>query len=493
MDEKNVDDPPHLHSPIPITNGNSPCSNPSPPTLEPYNGSSLENTKVVTKGSKKWIADDTLPSKRDMYSTNLNQAIRMEDTSNSIEVDEPHHYDHTKLATSFNSFNRHESNASLLVEAALDSVCSESNIDMDVSTAPNSTDALVNNLYNLAHPDTLPDVGYNHTVHMNDSRDINLISPSVNDHISVTDDLNDELQPTQSITGVDYSTFHHEEFSPDNSPSLHQRNNFVRDYINSTSPQIANSYETDRNKTVSPVSSPPRYDLGQNINVEHNLSSDDSNGIGVQNLSLHNSKNNDVQLDLSIYKSPYFRMKFDLESERKQVYVLEVGEVAKNYMEHEENLVPENLEQNDLANKDFDNVQSDEQKQLKDSGIDRYKYPNEQTIDIRNKLELDLDLRIKTYENIEAEMRNRAYEGTFESTTDFRSKSYDLDSLDTRNKNYEGLIEADFRPDRNLEPLVLNPTEMQGLDMSARGYHNYTNLNRYVYTMIFFMITIFYP
>lgn len=449
-------------------------SNPSPPTLEPYNSTSLDlNTKVLSKGSKKWIGDDSLPlSKHDMYQCDPIQSIRTEETSNSIDVDEPQVYEPTKLQTNFNSFNRHESNASLLVEAALDSVCSKSNIDMDVTAVPSNTDALVNNLYTLAHPDSLPDVTYNHSINMNEPRDINLISPSVKDHISVADDLNEELSHNQNLGGVDYTTFHHEDFSPDNSPSLHQRNSFVRDYINTVSPQAMQSYDASRSKNVSPVSSPQRYDFEQNVNVDHNLSSEDSNGIGVQNLSLHNK--NDVQLDLSIYKAPYFRMKFDLESERKQVYVLEVSEVAKNGKDG--NSAPEIVEQSNLTNKEFEAVHSEEGKE-KESSEERYKYANEQSIDTRSKFELDLDLRIKTYENIENEMRNRNYDTNFDGS-DFRIKNYELDTLDTRLKSYEG-FESDFRSDRNLEPLVLNPTDMQGLDMSARGYHNYTNINRY--------------
>lgn len=456
-DDKNPDDPPPLRSPNSIGNGLSSNSNASPPVLEPYTSTvTLEsNTKLLTKGSKKWIGDQVFPVQ--------NQVVRVEDTSNSMEVEESHNYEAAKLGTGFGAFNRHESNASLLVEAALDSVCSESNIDMDVTTVPNSTDTLVNNLYTLAHPDTLPDVNYNNS--MNESRDINLISPSVNDHISVTDDLNDDLRQNQNINN-DYSAFHQEEFSPAPSPNIQHKNNFVGDYMSTVSPDGIENYETDRSKNVSPISSPPRYDFNQPTNVEHNLSSDDSNGIGVQNLSLHNTKN-DMQLDLSIYKSPYFRMKFDSENERKQVYVLEVGDDGKNYNAAEENLMP----QPDLGNLGEDSKQ-------KEPNIERYKYSiGDQTADMRNKFELDLDLRIKSYENLENELRSRNYEGC--DPNDFRLKNYEVDGMDSRNKPYEGLVETDFRTERSLEPLLLNPTDIQGLDMSARSYHNYSNLNRY--------------
>lgn len=458
VDERNIDDPPPLQSPGPIPNDLS-NSNTSPAVLEPYNAptnSEVISTKVLSKGSKKWIGDQVFPTQ--------NQISRVEDTSNSIEVDESRTYEATKITTSFSGFNRHESNASLLVEAALDSVCSESNIDMDVTTVPSSTDTLVNNLYTLAHPDTLPDVTYNNAV--NESRDINLISPSVNDHISVTDDLNDDLRHNQNIAG-DYSAFHQDDFSPAASPSLQHKTNFVGDYISTVSPDGIENYETDRSKNVSPISSPPRYDFNPPPNVEH-MSSDDSNGVGAQNLSLHNSKS-DMQLDLSIYKSPYFRMKFDSETERnKQVYVLEMGDDGKNY--GDENLIA----QSDLS----DGLQNDESKQ-KDGGLERYKYGGgDQNVDLRSKFELDLDLRIKSYENIESELRSRNYEGICDAN-DFRIKNYDIDSIDSRNKTYDGLIETDFRAERGLEPLLLNPTEIQGLDMSARNYHNYSNLNRY--------------
>lgn len=383
----------------------------------------------------------------------------MEDTSNSIEVDECHNsYETAKLTTSFSGFNRHESNASLLVEAALDSVCSESNIDMDVTTVPNSTDTLVNNLYTLAHPDNLPDVGYSNAV--NESRDINLISPSMNDQISVTDDLNDDLRHNQTING-DYTTFHQDDFSPAASPSLQHKNNFPNGYISTVSSEGIENYETDRSKNVSPISSPPRYDFNPPANVEH-MSSDDSNGVGAQNLSLHNSKNNDMQLDLSIYKSPYFRMKFDGDAKRSNVYVLE--------MNGDDNLMSQ---QTDLG----DGLQTDDIKQ-KDLGLERYKYGSDQNVDLRSKFELDLDLRIKSYENIESELRGRNYDNICDAN-DFRIKNYDIDGLDTRNKTYDGLIESDFRAERGLEPLLLNTTEIQGLDMSARNYHNYPNLNRY--------------
>lgn len=504
-DCKNVDDPPPLHSPGPIPNGLTSASNTSPAVLEPYNAPAIEtNTKVLSKGSKKWMGDEVFPTQNQIsrventsssikvdrphsYETKLHATFssfgrheantgdqvfpteshisRLEETSSSVKVDESHNYETAKLSTTFSGFNRHESNASLLVEAALDSVCSESNIDMDVTTVPSSTDTMVNNLYTLAHPDTLPDVPFNNSV--NESKDINLISPSVNEQISVTDDLNDDLKQNQNLNG-DYTPFHQEEFSPTPSPSLQHKGNFVGDYISTVSPEGIENYETDHSKNVSPISSPPRYDFNPPTNVEHNMSSDDSNGVGVQNLSLHNSKN-DMQLDLSIYKSSYSRMKYDSEEERKQVYELEMNDDNKDYMGLEENSLM--AQQSDLP----DGMQNDVSK-LKETVLERYKYENGE--DVRSKFDLDLDLRIKSYESIESELRSRNYEGVCDPN-DFRIKNYEVEGMDSRNKVYDGLIEADFRTERGLEPMLLNSSEMQGLDMTARNYHNYSNLNRY--------------
>lgn len=465
LDDRNIDEPPDLHSPLPIqTNDHSSNSDESPPTLEAY----APSMKIISKGSKKWIIEEPLV-RNDIY------PMESRKDEVNLDVEEADAYDTRKLNTNLNTF-RHESNASLLVEAALDSVCSEPNIDIDVSTTPNCTDALVNNLYTLSHGDTLPEVTYNHSVDVNDSRDINLISPSVNDHISVTDDLNDELRHTQTI-GIDYSSLQ-EDFSPPTSPS---RNNFVRNYINENSPTNPNNYE-NQSKNISPQVSPPRYDFGQTVNAE----SDDSSGIGAQNLSLHNTKDG-IQLDLSIYKSHYnfdtssflrksTRLKFD-ENDRKQSYILDVDksyndDTNKFSMNGNISTNQDNLE-NELSDKDFENIQDVKHK---DNDLDlsiRSTLP-----DIRNKFEIDLDLR-KSYD-IDAEIRRNTYEGSLD---DFRMKNYDLDNLELRNnlernKTYESIME-DFRTDRNFEPLVLNPSELQGLDMSARSYHNYSNLNRY--------------
>lgn len=428
----------------------SPQSDKTPPHSEDYTKTSLSgsNLKVLSKGSKKWIGDEPPTSSKlpDIYSV---ERLSKDDLS-GISLQENDIYDRHKLSST-NDFNRHEaSNASLLVEAALDSVCNETNIDIDVSTTPNCADSLVNNLYNLTQSDNLPDVAYNE---VNDSRDISLISPSVNDHVSVTDELNDELRHDNNI-GMHYSNFHHNDFSPPHSPDIH-RSNFVRNYINSLSPQNA-SYDP---KNSSPVPSPSRYDIfGHHVNVNPDqLSSDDSNGMTVQNLSLHSAKN-DIQLDLSLYKT-YKSGGHD--------YVRKLKFGDDNTLEQDHIDVINNVQSMDNDNKDL--VDRD----------DHPKYSDELSADIRNKFDIDLDLRLKAYDSIDSEslrQRNHTYEST---ELDFRNKAYDLiDAVENRNKQYD-LIDTDFRPDRNFEPLILNSLELQGLDMSARSFHNYPNMNRY--------------
>nr|XP_022920311.1 uncharacterized protein LOC111428853 [Onthophagus taurus] len=465
LDGKNCDQP-QQEEPANSTqqNDNSSSSNQSNlGNIEP--SYSTSGMKLLTKGSKKWMASDL-----DIYQ--VDKTKQKVDENMGLEMEElqtrDQQYDHLKLNSNLNTFNRQESsNASLLVEAALDSVCSEPNIDIDVNSTTNCTDALVNNLYTLSHADALPDVTYSHSVDMTESRDINLISPSVNDHISVTDDLNDELRHSQNIR-IDYSSFPQDDFSPPNSPSIQNRNNFVRDYINS--PQNNPNYD-NVSKNVSPANSPPRYDFSHNVNPD-NISSDDSNGIGVQNLSIHNTKEN-AQLDLSLYKSHYnldpnfqfrkdFRLKFD-ENDRK----LYLGmDVPKSYDDiHKFTSEIPNQNELDLQSRALNDNQLQEQEKLKE-------------IENIRKFDLDLDLR-KNYDNLDSELRSR---NTYDNTIDdFRIKSYDLvENLETRNSlENRNLLDTDFRPDRSFEHLVLNSAELQGLDMSARSYHNYSNLNRY--------------
>ncbi|KAB0792661.1 hypothetical protein PPYR_14620 [Photinus pyralis] len=490
LDDKNLDDPPAVCSPPQLATEHSSVSNSSPPALESYSNSNL---KILSKGSKKWLGDDPLPTlKNEIYRLSHVQDSKISNSDIGLDVNEQHAYERTKLSMNLNVYSRHESsNASLLVEAALDSVtdihCSDSTINIDVDSTPTGTEVLVNNLCTLTHPDTLSDVPYNHSVDLGESRDINLISPSVNEPISVTDGEN---------MGIDYSNFHHNDFSPTNSPGLQHRADFNRDYIDvgQVSPQDLQSYNSSHEKNLSPGVSPPRYNFGHSISADH-VSSDDSNGMSVQNLSLHGAKN-DVQLDLSIYKSPYLDtnfqlrkdlgMKLNLEPERKQVYVLEIND-GKMYHDNALNdecnkydLPSESSERDqvesfdsNMCNKDFENIDSDDIKH-KVSEL-RSKYEVESLAsEIRNKqFEIDLNLRTKSYDLANRSVYDSAVDG------DFRVKGYDIgEGVDVRNN----LIESEFRLDRNFEPIILNSTELQGLDMSARSYHNYhssQNLNRY--------------
>ncbi|KAJ8919680.1 hypothetical protein NQ315_006208 [Exocentrus adspersus] len=409
------------------------------------------NMKVLSKGSKKWIAGEPSHSDKpsDLYTI---EKLNKEELT-GLSLPDADIYNRNKLGN-LSDFARHEaSNASLLVEAALDSVCSEPNIDIDVSTNPNCSDSLVNNLYTLTQPENLPDVSYADTACINES---NLMSPSVNDHVSVTDELNNELHHTSAIR-MDYTNFHQEDFSPPNSPEV-SRSNFVRNYINNLSPHNP-GYEP---KSVTPVPSPPRYDFGHAVNADH-LSSDDSNGMAAQNLSLHNPKN-DIQLDLSLYKTSYKtdtqnymrRLKFEGETNPCQDQMMNPNDLP-------------GMPPPEADHKDSEAIES------------RSKYPDDLTssVDMRNKFDIDLDLRLKNYENIDNDLlrqRNSMYDNDPDG---FRTKGYDLiDAIENRNKQYE-TMEPDFRTDRNFEPLLLNSSELQGLDMSARSFHSYSNINRY--------------
>lgn len=467
LDSKSMDDPPALQSPLDLPEESSPVPRtqpldpptpPPPPTLPPpqtshvdsYNVSQLigqsSTMKVMSKGSKKWIADE--PPLQNLKASDFYSIERL--SRDDLNIEDHSLYD--RKLSSMAEFTRHEpSNASLLVEAALDSVCNEPNIDIDVSAASNCHETLVNNLYTLTQHNDLHEVSYN----LEESRDISLMSPSVNDHISVTDELDNELRQNQNI-GLDYSNFHQEGFSPggENSPDSMQRANFVKNYINSLSP-AQNNYEGG-NKNPSPCPTPPRYDFGHNINTE-NISSDESNGMAAQNLSLHSTKNN-LQLDLSIYKTPSYKMPEYL---RRLKFEGEVGPLssANNPLESEVDIVQDMS--SGLQDKD-----------------DRNKYHDDLSAEIRSKFELDLDLRLKNYENsIETEsIRQR---GTYDVTSadlEFRNKNYDLIDSTLENRI---TVETDFRTDRNFEPLALNSSELQGLDMSARSFHNYSNINRY--------------
>lgn len=463
--------------------------------LEAFNRSG----KVLSKGSKKWLGEQLTPTislplsqpQKDVYFEKDVQ--KPEDTTSNIMLeveDTQSNFDRNKLNLNLNIYNRHESsNASLLVEAALDSVSdiqiTNTETNIDVSGSQSCTDSLVNNLYSLSHQDNLPDVTYNQNEDLNESRDINLISPSVNDHISVTDhDLNDDI-PNRTLS-LDYSTLHHGEFSPSSSPNLQSRSQLMHDYsIHGNSPSHTPRSRLDYtlgqdSEIVSPGNSPPRYDFHPNANAD-NLSSDESNnGIVAQNLSLNSTKDK-LRLDLVGYKSHYsdldgdsglrkyegFR-KYDIESDRNKMYDLALDE------------------RNDCNNGKYDNIEQAEMK-MKQFEIEN-DFRNASMLrkyeeDMHGKqMDIDVDMRTKSFDGLDPDRSKTIYDSNLEA--DMRGKSYDVDSLELRNKNYDNIVDSDFRTDRNFEPLVLNSTELQGLDMSARGYHNFhagsvQSINRY--------------
>lgn len=522
LDDKNLDDPQSLNSPMPIDPTDHLRSTPTPPMLEVYANTRSNSAKVQSKGSKKWLGEESSHSlnlslqhsQKDVYQfeKELQKPVNDQPSNNiMLDVEETQAFDRSnKIGMSLNVYNRHESsNASLLVEAALDSVSdiqisnSEHTVDVVVngSHSQSCTDSLVNNLYSLSHQDNLPDVTYNHTEDLNESRDINLISPSVNDHISVTDhDLNDDL-PNRGLS-LDYNNLHHNEFSPSSSPNVQTRSQqLIHDYnihggnSPAQTPRSRLDYTLGHDsEIVSPGTSPPRYNFHHT--TAENLSSDESNGIVAQNLSLNNSKQDKMRLDLSGYKSHYgdldtselslrkydaLRQKFDLEAERNnKIYEIEVVDdrSTKPYDRVIGITSSDSIETTLRSTKPFSENNDHSELKLKQFEVDtdfRSKYHDDieskYDSDVRNKqIEIDVELRSKNYDSLDNEIRNKTYDV--------------IDNLELRNKAYDNIVD-EFRSDRNFEPLVLNPTELQGLDMSARSYHNFhttgtvQGINRY--------------
>lgn len=533
-----------MNSPAPITSEHSSSSDPTPPILEAYSNSNRSG-KVLSKGSKKWLGEQIAPElnlplpqvQKDVYQFDKDIPKTNDATNIILEVEETQTFDRNKLNLNLNMYNRHESsNASLLVEAALDSVSdiqiASTEPNIDVSGSQSCTDSLVNNLYSLSHQDNLPDVSYNNNEDLNESRDINLISPSVNDHISVTDhDLNDDL-PNRTLT-LDYSSLHQNEFSPASSPNLQTRSQLIHDYnLQGNSPSHTPRSRLDYtlgqdSEIVSPGNSSPRYDFNQSA-ANENLSSDESNNdIVAQNLSLNNSKEK-LRLDLVGYKNHYgdldssdlslrkydgFRTKYDLETDRNKIYDIALDDRTKNYdaslnsdirskfdvtnsAECNSKTYTDNIE-TDLRGKQYDNIEHSDLK-IKQFDIDtdfrttpmlrsnKYEQMNAKyDEDLHNKqIDIDVDLRSKGFDTLETDRTKSIYDTNLDA--DLRNKSYDVaESLESRTKSYENIVDTDFRTDRNFEPLMLNSAELQGLDMSARSYHNFhptssiQSINRY--------------
>ncbi|XP_025831808.1 uncharacterized protein LOC108742446 isoform X2 [Agrilus planipennis] len=476
-----------------------------PPPNQPE---SLFTMKILSKGSKKWLGEQLDSLNPSSLETNPLKTV----DKSSFVCSKPQNFEVAKVTLGLNAFGRHESsNASLLVEAALGSVadinCNDSNIDIDVSGTPNSTDALVSNICTLPNTDELPDVPYSGSVDVTEHRNIGLISPSVNGNISVTDDLNTELHNDENV-GIDYSSFQEGDFSSNNSPENEEHNGFRCDYTNGnrTAPQEDNNYDTDQSKNLSPGSSPPRYNFGNEVTICH-VSPNNANCITAQNLSVHDSKG---ELDLSVYKSSYgletstfhsrkdLKMKLSLEPDHKQLYVLEVEDISRNLNKSIFNedgkyglfsadaAQVDVVEPRDSENKTINENTSDEKYANSDLDLPfRSKYSDSE-LDTRNKqLEFDLNFRSKSYDLASDLLQIRSgYENNLD--LDFRNKNYpSLDNADLRNKTYDN-IDTELRADRNFESLVFTPADLQGIDMTARSFHNYhassaaaASLNRY--------------
>lgn len=379
--------------------------------------------KIITKGSKKWMGDDILSEPMKNFPTfGSDQPKTLEDQN------------HLHKYTSIAEFNRREtSNASLLVEAALDSVCNETSLDIDVEVSHNCSDTLVNNIYNLSENSGLPEVGYN----IQESQDINLISPSVNDHISVTDELEGDMKGDHHLGMGSYG-------------GLEEADNRIRPG-SGDSPEkelnLSHRYVRHQNENENFAShSPRRYDFVENINPDH-LSSDDSTGLPPLESSQHDlnlNKQSEVDQDVSIHRKSSFRM-YDY---FKRLRFDEPISSHPNEIEVPE--IPSHLGDSSKDDKD--------------------KYEQEIAADLRSKFDLDLDFRVRHYENnLDSELnRQRSFM--------CGNKNTDVLNMTADNRD---LVGVDFRADRHFDSLDLN-SELQGLDMSTRGFHNYqSNINRY--------------
>ncbi|XP_050299642.1 uncharacterized protein LOC126738382 isoform X2 [Anthonomus grandis grandis] len=371
--------------------------------------------KMVSKGSKKWIADDisTNNSVKDL------STFDMEPPKPDQQLPRPMDDPGFRKYTSICEFTRREtSNASLLVEAALDSVCNEPSIDIDVEVSQScNNDSLVNNIYNFSHNE----VAYN----LQESEDINLISPSVNDHISVTD----ELEHAQH-GNIGYATLPDGHFEQENSRSSLEKDRGYR----------FGRHEETNNYATNP--SPRTYDF-TNVNPEH--LSDESN-TGINNLE---QEKHDSEMDMSMYKKSAYKLYYD--------YFKRLKFDDNNGSGHPVEPQPTETEMSDIARHLAEKDEKD-------------KFNHDLAADLRNKCDIDLDLRVRHYENtLDSDLNRQRYE-TWNTDLTSRPKNSDLLNMSLDNRD---LLDSDFRSERQFEPLALN-SELQGLDMSTRGFHNYS-------------------
>ncbi|XP_066259483.1 uncharacterized protein [Euwallacea similis] len=383
-------------------------------------------TKLITKGSKKWMADDMLnePFKPfPTFGTQPSPPLPPKSLQSPL-----HKY------TSISEFTRREtSNASLLVEAALDSVCNDASIDIDVEVSHNCSDTLVNNIYNLSENSGLPGVSYN----IQETQDISLISPSVNDHISVTDELEDEMKTEHGLGGIGYGGMRRDESGESPGVGMEKELNL--------SHRFGRTSEEGDNF---PSQSPRRYDFVESINPGH-LSSDDSTGLPHID---PNNKQHETEQDMFLHRKSSFRM-YDYFKR----------------LRFDENIPPhQNVDQ---AESEVQDITGNLGKEDKDND------EPEIAADMRSKFDLDLDFRVRHYETtLDSDLNRQRPYNICMGDLNSRSKNSDVLNMSADNRD---LIDVDFRSERHFEPLPLN-SDLQGLDMSTRGFHNYSsNINRY--------------
>ncbi|KAL1513230.1 hypothetical protein ABEB36_002666 [Hypothenemus hampei] len=391
------------------------------------------SVKMISKGSRKWITDEIL--------TEPVKNFDSFDTHSHDQTDEHLEEQNITKYSSISEFNRREtSNASLLVEAALDSVCNDASIDIDVEVSHNCSDTLVNNIYNLSDNNVLPEVPYN----IQETQDVHLLSPSVNDHISVTDDLDGEMK--RHDMDINYG-----DLEVVRSRSVHTPSSVNKDL--NINDRFARTHE--ENDTYS-VQNARRYDFVESINPDQ-LSSDESNVISIDHDNINVDRNNETEQDLCLQRKTSFKM-YD--------YFKRLRFDDKGPSQQDDNHSSE-IEVPDISNQLAD-------KSDKDLG----KYDHETATDMRNRFEVDLDNRMRHYENnLDQELnRQRSSYGLCNADLSLRNKSGELLNMPTENRD---MVDGDFRTDRHFEPLSLN-SDLQGLDMSTRSFHNYSsNINRY--------------
>lgn len=344
---------------------------------------------LPSKGSKKWLGDMTreqsMKLNHDIYAFDDDpsgqESRHGADDASSVILDVDESQSENIDSSMLNVYNTRQesSNASLLVEAALDSVS-----DIQMSESNQHSDNLLN-LYPLQQD------GYLHT----------------------------DLAERCSVADYDG-------FSAPNSPNHFE---YIHDELR--------PHRYDRSPATTLPPSPPRYDFNQPMNTDN--ISNDSEGTVAQNLTI---KDRD-QLDFSTYKSHYndidtdLGRKYDIRSKFDDTYniSLDVDGGRKSYDASLDlrNDYSDGID-NDLK-KNYDTLDSDTLRALK------YDLESKYDIELRNKgydlLEAD-DLRSKIiYDStLENELRGSKAYNILDS--DFRSSDRSFEPL-ILNSELQGL------------------------------------------------------